>query len=499
MPRGMGQRHMGRSGCSFWYCSGGLECTGDRVGTGGCFGGKSLEEIQLRIWNPPLRKVRRIHIDCAYNLKFSCMIGFEYVHANFLPIFPINVMSKKSYNSVVKDKIKFNGRNELGNFINAPVLIGNFYVVTDFTVVEDMDPYLDEEIGDVIGGEPFCKASCVEAKCFDGINTISDFDDSVTYKMVRSNLRFKHLTNVNYNKILPLLKVSEQEMMNGISHSYQKLKGFYKGVLNLGAKFIRDAKVEEWLIRGHISYSQNSKAYIILNKHTRKINESLNVTFDETPPPSKTSPLVDDDLDEEEAIRTTEKKNIEMLNLLPKRNKLDENGVVSRNKARLVAQGYTQQYDIDYDEAYTPVARLESVRILLAYACALDFKLFHMDVKSAFLNGFINLEVYVAQPLGFIDFKKSDHVYKLKKALYGLKQAPKAWSLDELAYGVPLDGPYQTNPPSPDDIILTIQIDQEGQSKTLERIMAREEVVIPLPPPPSINHLHLISTMMMMI
>nr|GEX76771.1 retrovirus-related Pol polyprotein from transposon TNT 1-94 [Tanacetum cinerariifolium] len=72
-------------------------------------------------------------------------------------------------------------------------------------------------------------------------------------------------------------------------------------------------------------------------------------------------------------------------------------------------------------------SRLESIRILLAYACALDFKLFQMDVKSAFLNGFINEEVYVAQPLGFIDFEKLDHVYKLKKALYGLKQTPKAW------------------------------------------------------------------------
>ncbi|GJS97686.1 retrovirus-related pol polyprotein from transposon TNT 1-94 [Tanacetum coccineum] len=92
------------------------------------------------------------------------------------------------------------------------------------------------------------------------------------------------------------------------------------------------------------------------------------------------------------------------------RNKLDENGVVSRNKARLVAQGYNQQEGIDYDETYAPVARLESIRILLAYAYALDFKLFQMNVKSAFLNGFINEEVYVAQPLGFIDFKKPDHV-----------------------------------------------------------------------------------------
>ncbi|GJU55313.1 retrovirus-related pol polyprotein from transposon TNT 1-94 [Tanacetum coccineum] len=192
------------------------------------------------------------------------------------------------------------------------------------------------------------------------------------------------------------------------------------------------------LLRG---YSQNSKAYIILNKHTRKVKESLNVTFDETPPPSKTSPLVDDDLDEEEAIKVTEKKNLEndivdetleideIVNIKESRNHPLENviGNLNQRTLRLVAQGYNQQEGIDYDETYAPVARLESIRILLAYACALDFKLFQMDVKSAFLNGFINEEVYVAQPPGFIDFEKPDHVYKLKKALYGLKQAPKAW------------------------------------------------------------------------
>ncbi|GJV39322.1 retrovirus-related pol polyprotein from transposon TNT 1-94 [Tanacetum coccineum] len=265
-----------------------------------------------------------------------------------------------------------------------------------------------------------------------------------------------------------------------------------------------------------LGYSQNSKAYTILNNHTRKVEESLNVTFDESPPPSKTSPLVDDDLDEEESIKVTEKKNLEnnivvetleideivnikesrnhpleniignlnqrtlrsqahnqsnffcfistiepknvnealtddswivamqeQLNqfiandvweLVPQprnmtiietkwvfRNKLDENGIVGRNKDRLVAQGYNQQEGINYDETYALVARLESIRILLAYACALDFKLFQMDIKSAFLNSFINEEVYVAQPPGFIDFVKLDHVYKLNKALYGLK------------------------------------------------------------------------------
>ncbi|GKE87900.1 retrovirus-related pol polyprotein from transposon TNT 1-94 [Tanacetum coccineum] len=88
------------------------------------------------------------------------------------------------------------------------------------------------------------------------------------------------------------------------------------------------------------------------------------------------------------------------------KNKLDENGVLSRNKARPVAQGYNQQEGINFDETYAPVARLESIRILLAYAYANDFKLFQMNVKSAFLNGFINEEVYVSQPLGFIEFEK---------------------------------------------------------------------------------------------
>ncbi|GKD26557.1 retrovirus-related pol polyprotein from transposon TNT 1-94 [Tanacetum coccineum] len=326
------------------------------------------------------------------------------------------------------------------------------------------------------------------------------------------------------NRILirAILGKTTYELLRGRKPTldYFRVFGSKCFILNTKDYLIKfDSKSYEGVFLG---YSQNSKAYIVLNKHTRKVEESLNVTFDETPPPSKTSPLVDDDLDEEEAIKVTEKKNLEndiedetleideivnikesrnhplenviekfnqrtlrsqaqnqsnyfcfistiepknvnealgdeswivamqeelnqfiandVWELVPQpknmtiigtkwvfRNKLDENGIVSRNKARLVAQGYNQQEGIDYDETYAPVARLESIRILLAYACALDFKLFQMDVKSAFLNGFINEEVYVAQPLGFIDFEKPDHVYKLKKALYGLKQAPKAW------------------------------------------------------------------------
>jgi hypothetical protein len=109
------------------------------------------------------------------------------------------------------------------------------------------------------------------------------------------------------------------------------------------------------------------------------------------------------------------------------KNKTDEHGAVIRNKARLVAQGYTQIEGVDFDETFAPVAKLESVRILLSIACHLGFKLYQMDVKSAFLNVVLQEEVYVEQPKGFQDPHHPHHVYKLKKALYGLKQAPRAW------------------------------------------------------------------------
>ena len=114
------------------------------------------------------------------------------------------------------------------------------------------------------------------------------------------------------------------------------------------------------------------------------------------------------------------------------KNKLDEHGTVIRNKSRLVAQGYTQVEGINFDETFAPVARLESIRILLAIASHLNFKLYQMDIKSAFLNGILQEEVYVEQPKGFVDPHRLDDVYKLKRALYGLKQAPRAW-YDRLA------------------------------------------------------------------
>jgi hypothetical protein len=108
-------------------------------------------------------------------------------------------------------------------------------------------------------------------------------------------------------------------------------------------------------------------------------------------------------------------------------NKQDEYGVVTRNKARLMAKGYAQVIGLDFEKIFAPVARLEYIHILLAYATHHSFKLYQMDVKSSFLNGPIKEEVYVEQPSGFEDDRYPDHAYKLSKACYGIKQAPRAW------------------------------------------------------------------------
>jgi hypothetical protein len=108
-------------------------------------------------------------------------------------------------------------------------------------------------------------------------------------------------------------------------------------------------------------------------------------------------------------------------------NKEGEKGEVVRNKSRLVGQGFSQKKGIHYEETFAPVACLEAIRILLAFSVAKGFKLHQMDVKSAFLNGVLEEEVYVRQPPGFENEKYPHRAYKLRKALYGLKQAPRAW------------------------------------------------------------------------
>ncbi|GJW22167.1 putative ribonuclease H-like domain-containing protein [Tanacetum coccineum] len=119
------------------------------------------------------------------------------------------------------------------------------------------------------------------------------------------------------------------------------------------------------------------------------------------------------------------------------KNKRDERGIVIRNKARFVAQGYTQEEGIDYKEVFIPVARIEAIRLFLAYALYMGFTVYQMDVKSTFLYGTIDEEVYVKQPPGFEDPEFPNRVYRVEKAMYGLHQAPRAWYVyvDDIIFG----------------------------------------------------------------
>ncbi|GJR99336.1 hypothetical protein Tco_0315845 [Tanacetum coccineum] len=121
--------------------------------------------------------------------------------------------------------LEASGENVVGSFINVPNFVRNFYVVTDFAVVENMDAYRDEGMGDVIVGKPFCLEIYVKENRFDGMITIYNGNDDV----------------------------SARDQLSEISHPYQKLKSFYKRVLNLGPEYVRDAKIEEWLTCGHMS------------------------------------------------------------------------------------------------------------------------------------------------------------------------------------------------------------------------------------------------------
>ncbi|GKC80013.1 hypothetical protein Tco_1130787 [Tanacetum coccineum] len=125
----------------------------------------------------------------------------------------------------MKDKMVYKGNNVVGALMNVPIFVGTFSVMTDFAVLEDMDAYHDEGMGDIIVGEPFLREVVIKAIPFEGIITLYNGDD----------------------------EVSEKDVKNGILHAYQKLKGFYKGVLNLGPNYIQNAKTKEWLTRGHIS------------------------------------------------------------------------------------------------------------------------------------------------------------------------------------------------------------------------------------------------------
>nr|GEV22906.1 hypothetical protein [Tanacetum cinerariifolium] len=624
---------------------------------------------------------KKIHLECAHNIKFSCMIGFEFTYANFFPLLYVIVMFIKFNNSIMKDMIMYKGNNVVGVLMNVPIFVGTFFAVTDFAVLENMDDYRDEGMGDVIFGKPFLRDVGIKIRRFEGMITIYNGNDDVTYQVVRSYPRFKFHTNEQCNKIPPLLKI-KKEYNNAITSqqnrvtegknrtlieaartmlansflpntfwakvvstacyvlnrvlvtkpqnktpyelitgkipiiSYIKPFGCHVTILNIIDHL---GKFEEKYDKGFlIGYSLNSKAFRVYNLETKRVEENLHINFLENKPnvigkgptwlfdidyltdsmnyqpvtaenkankiarpkeannsagtqdninagnsemeaehvqeyfvlplwSSYTSiiksseakngdqklngdigskknkePVDQDDqafLEElerlkrqakeaDDAAKTLRKmfaqgtddlllqarvarasstnyvntastpvnttstpantastplntasplRNVSATgpsypNLLTYTNQDDsqipnlkdicevpndgiftsasydaEGAVADFINLESTMNGYRQEEGIDYDEVFTHVARIEAIRIFLAFSFYMGFIVYQMDVKSAFLYGKINEEVYVSQPPGFIDPKFSKKVYKVVKALYGLHQALRAW------------------------------------------------------------------------
>ncbi|GKB50473.1 putative ribonuclease H-like domain-containing protein, partial [Tanacetum coccineum] len=199
-----------------------------------------------------------------------------------------------------------------------------------------------------------------------------------------------------------------------------------------------DGKADEGFFVG---YSTNSKAFRVFNSRTRIVEQNLHVKFSEnTPNITRSGPnwlfeidALTKSMNNKLVVAGNQSNGSTVLGFRASTlstadsNKKGERGIVIKNKARLVSQGYTQEEGIDYDEVFAPVARIEAIRLFLAYALFKDFVVYQMDVKSAFLYGKIKEEVHVCQPPGFEDPDFPDKVYKVEKVLYGLHQAVRAW------------------------------------------------------------------------
>ncbi|GKC75260.1 hypothetical protein Tco_1126034 [Tanacetum coccineum] len=186
---------------------------------------KAASSLIKRVYMLSLRE--RMELDLEARLMGETLVinrsldplNGDYIELNDLNE-PLKLGEIKFHNSIIKDKMVYKGNNVIGALMNVSIFVGTFSVVTEVTVLEDMDAYRDEGMGDVIFGEPFLREVGIKARRFEGMITIYNGNESVTYQMVRSHQRFKHHTNEQCNKIPPLLKVSDKDKKNGISHPY---------------------------------------------------------------------------------------------------------------------------------------------------------------------------------------------------------------------------------------------------------------------------------------
>ncbi|GKD37489.1 hypothetical protein Tco_1257696 [Tanacetum coccineum] len=197
-----------------------------------------------------LRRERIINSFDGDDLAFKCMIVFRKFTSYLDPFLPMNIISRKAYNTIMVEGLEGTGKSLVAIVKNVYVFVRSFTYTTDFVVLEDIGEFIMRDMAEVLMGRPFRKITKLKYDVAKGLVPFTKIFDTYTYRMPRTIPRLK---NFNWSKVPPLLELSQNDLMNGLRHPHEKNKFMYKNCLNLGPEYQVNESMKEWLIHGHVS------------------------------------------------------------------------------------------------------------------------------------------------------------------------------------------------------------------------------------------------------
>ncbi|GJZ27499.1 hypothetical protein Tco_0571752 [Tanacetum coccineum] len=187
------------------------------------------------------------------DLAFPCMIGFKKFVSYFDPFLPMNVITRKAYNTIMVEGLKSTGRNLVAIVWDVYMFVGSFTYVTNFVLLEDIGEFIISDMAEIVMGRPFINVTQIEYDCVKGLVSFNRILDNYTFQMPRIIPRFKNWGYASWSRIPPIHVLSKMDLMNGFKYSHEKNKLMYKNCLNLGPEYQVDEDMKEWLIQGHVS------------------------------------------------------------------------------------------------------------------------------------------------------------------------------------------------------------------------------------------------------
>ncbi|GJY73658.1 hypothetical protein Tco_0478089 [Tanacetum coccineum] len=197
-----------------------------------------------------LRRERIINSFDGDDLAFECMIDFRKFTAYLDPFLPMNIISRKAYNTIMVEGLKGTGKNLVAIVKDVYVFVGSLTYIADFVVLEDIGEFIMSDMAEVLMGKPFRKITKLKYDVAKGLVSFTKIFDPYTYRMPHTIPRLK---NFNWSKIPLLLELSQNDLMNGLRHPHEKNKFMYKNCLNLGPEYQVNESIKKWIIHGHVS------------------------------------------------------------------------------------------------------------------------------------------------------------------------------------------------------------------------------------------------------